>query len=596
MNAHSILFTVQHHRKGEMMAEDNSPKASAVFAKRLQRQLSRGKEKVLQKFGKSVETKDASFEQCLQNLNDQQSDGHRLYKDLRTYLSSVKGMRDASKRLSESMFDLYESDWEGFEDVGSVVEGEDLLWNDYESKLLDQALRTMESYISQFPDVKEKVAKRGRKLVDYDSSRHRLEALQNAKKKDDVKTAKATEEVNKTRSVFEELNRELKEELPVLYDSRIGCYVAVFTAISSLRDTFFKESTKFNSELQNVLKELKEQHPDKEFVVKGLNRTTSLKRRSLMSPKSWKASFSDYHSSYSPGKSSTLTRGSSFRSPLSPRSDESFSSLPTFSTSSLAPEETSSKARDANFTPTEDPATKKKPESESRDDSTTNGASGSGQMSEEEEKLAKDEKEVKEGDPGTSDQESNNSEKKKEEHSAALTASTPQVTNAHNSEGVELQSQTIDSPQPTEETTEEPGVQNGAASNGSDSDIESTLPVQKAEQLYITEQKDLKNTELAKQQQHFLTQLVHLRSFMMTSVPTEIISTTSLPTHTDNSVLIGVVIGVVLVTLAALAFILYRYFCHDMGAYRTTGEHAPGEEPDQGNTDSGTEEKKEYFI
>lgn len=75
----------------------------------------------------------------------------------------------------------------------------------------------MESYISQFPDVRvrmeththtlpkylishvrysftptpqERVAKRGRKLVDYDSSRHHLEAMQNAKKKDDVKIAK----------------------------------------------------------------------------------------------------------------------------------------------------------------------------------------------------------------------------------------------------------------------------------------------------------------------------------------------------------------------------------------------------------------------
>lgn len=34
------------------------------------------------------------------------------------------------------------------------MQGEDLLWNDYEVKLLDQAVRTMESYVSQFPDVR----------------------------------------------------------------------------------------------------------------------------------------------------------------------------------------------------------------------------------------------------------------------------------------------------------------------------------------------------------------------------------------------------------------------------------------------------------
>lgn len=37
---------------------------------------------------------------------------------------------------------------------------------------------------------KERVAKRGRKLVDYDSARHHLEALQSAKKKDEAKISK----------------------------------------------------------------------------------------------------------------------------------------------------------------------------------------------------------------------------------------------------------------------------------------------------------------------------------------------------------------------------------------------------------------------
>lgn len=36
----------------------------------------------------------------------------------------------------------------------------------------------------------ERVAKRGRKLVDYDSARHHLEALQSAKKKDEAKISK----------------------------------------------------------------------------------------------------------------------------------------------------------------------------------------------------------------------------------------------------------------------------------------------------------------------------------------------------------------------------------------------------------------------
>ncbi|XP_064876888.1 bridging integrator 2-like [Oncorhynchus nerka] len=481
------------------MAEGNGPKGgTGVFAKRFQRQLSRGKEKVLQKFGKTVETKDEIFEQCLLNLNDQQIDGNRLYKDLKIYLSSVKGMREASKRLSQSLYGVYEPDWDGEEDLGTIVEGEDLLWNDYEAKLIDKALCTIESYISQFPDVRERVAKRGRKLVDYDSSRHHLEAMQNAKKKDDVKIAKAAEEVNRTQIVFEDINRELRDELPALYDSRIGCYVSVFTAISNLRDTFFKEMTRFNSYLQNVMKDLKDQHPDKVFVIKGLNQTGSLKRRSFMSPRSWSASFSDFHQSYSPGKSGTLTRDrSSFRSLSSPRYDESLTSTPAVSPRSPPTKEPFSEAQDldADSTRSEGPTAEKKTESESRDNTTTKGASGSGQKSEE--KLMEEEKDMKEGEP-PSDQHSTTSDKKgeEEESSSALTASTSDVTNSNNSENVELQSSAIDTPQLTIESSVAPedsgahGVQNGAASDGSDADV----LVQKAAKLHIQEQEGAKNT------------------------------------------------------------------------------------------------------
>lgn len=298
------------------MAESNSPKGSSnVFARKVQRQLSRGKEKVLQKLGKSVVTKDEQFDQYLQSFYDQQTDGNRIHKDLRAYLNAVRDMREASRRLSQSLFDVYETDWVGEDDLGAIVEGEDLLWNDFEVKLLDQAIRTMESYVSQFPDVREKIAKRGRKLVDYDSARHHLEALQNAKKKDDVKISKAEEEMTEAKAVYDGINNELKEELPVLYDSRVGCYVAVFLAISNLRDTFLKEVTVLNQDLHNVISELQAQHPEKQFSIRGIQRYGSLKRRTLMSPRAWKASFNEFHRSYSPKTGSRF----SFKSPDKPK-------------------------------------------------------------------------------------------------------------------------------------------------------------------------------------------------------------------------------------------------------------------------------------
>ncbi|KAK7132573.1 hypothetical protein R3I93_018952 [Phoxinus phoxinus] len=300
----------------ESKASISSKGGANVLAKQVQKKFSRAQEKVLQRFGKSEETKDEHFEQCVMNLQFQQNDGYRIYKDLKAYLNAVTVMKDASGRLFQSLFDAYDDKWDGVEDLGEVVEGEELLWKDYESKLRDQALITMESYMSQFPDVRERVAKRNRKLVDYDSARHNLTGMQNAKKKDDIKIGKAEDEMNAAKVIYEDMNRELKMELPILSDTRIGCYVTVFQAICNLRDIFYKEITKNNEVLQTVMKELSIQHPDKSFVVKNLNRSGSLKRRSFrdtLSPRSLK-SFYDMHKGYSPRDSLRRGNSSSFRS------------------------------------------------------------------------------------------------------------------------------------------------------------------------------------------------------------------------------------------------------------------------------------------
>nr|KAF6451765.1 bridging integrator 2 [Molossus molossus] len=243
-------------------------------------------------------------------------------------------MHESSKRVSETLQEIYSSEWDGHEELKAIVgvrvfwalllfgfqscphfnitlassskqigkkepvhivhlyslshrwkkiaatmKNNDLLWEDYEEKLADQALRTMENYVAQFGEIKERIAKRGRKLVDYDSARHHLEAVQNAKKKDEAKIAKADEEFNKAQLVFEDLNQELLEELPVLYNSRIGCYVTIFQNISNLKDVFYREMSKLNHNLYEVMSKLEKQHSNKVFVVKGL---PSSSRRSLV--------------------------------------------------------------------------------------------------------------------------------------------------------------------------------------------------------------------------------------------------------------------------------------------------------------------------
>ncbi|XP_075789172.1 myc box-dependent-interacting protein 1 isoform X18 [Pelodiscus sinensis] len=251
------------------MAELGKGVTAGKLASNMQKKLTRAQEKVLQKLGKADETKDEQFEQCVQNFNKQLTEGSKLQKDLRTYLTSVKAMHEASKKLTECLQEVYEPEWPGRDDTNKIAENNDLLWVDFHQKLVDQALLTMDTYLGQFPDIKSRIAKRGRKLVDYDSARHHFESLQTAKKKDETKIAKAEEELVKAQKVFEEMNLDLQEELPSLWNSRVGFYVNTFQSIAGLEENFHKEMSKLNQTLNDVLANLEKQHSSNAFPIKA---------------------------------------------------------------------------------------------------------------------------------------------------------------------------------------------------------------------------------------------------------------------------------------------------------------------------------------
>ncbi|XP_068792018.1 amphiphysin isoform X1 [Struthio camelus] len=242
---------------------------TGIFAKNVQKRLNRAQEKVLQKLGKADETKDEQFEEYVQNFKRQEAEGSRLQRELRGYLAAIKGMQDASKKLTESLHEVYEPDWYGREDVKMIGEKCDELWEDFHQKLVDGSLLTLDTYLGQFPDIKTRIAKRSRKLVDYDSARHHLEALQSSKRKDEGRITKAEEEFQKAQKVFEEFNSDLQEELPSLWSRRVGFYVNTFKNVSSLEAKFHKEIALLCHKLYEVMTKLGDQHADKAFTIQG---------------------------------------------------------------------------------------------------------------------------------------------------------------------------------------------------------------------------------------------------------------------------------------------------------------------------------------
>ncbi|XP_067372576.1 myc box-dependent-interacting protein 1 isoform X8 [Channa argus] len=274
------------------MAELNLGKGltAGKVASNVQKKLTRAQEKVLQKLGKADETKDAAFEERVINFNKQYAEGSKLQRDLRAYLEAVKAMHESSNNLQACLADMYEPEWYGKNEVDSVVEDCDVLWTDYHQKLVDHALISMDTYLGQFPDIKARIAKRDRKLVDYDSARHNYAAIHKTKKKDgsikitkpsslleratpgwaqgilsahnvaqsNLSRSQAEEELEKAQKVFEEINLDLQEELPSLWNSRVGFYVSTFQSLAGFEEKFHKEISRLDQDLYDVLEKLEE--------------------------------------------------------------------------------------------------------------------------------------------------------------------------------------------------------------------------------------------------------------------------------------------------------------------------------------------------
>uniref|UniRef100_A0A8C6SFG4 Myc box-dependent-interacting protein 1 n=1 Tax=Neogobius melanostomus TaxID=47308 RepID=A0A8C6SFG4_9GOBI len=264
------------------MAELNLGKGltAGKVASNVQKKLTRAQEKVLQKLGKADETKDAAFEEWVINFNKQ-------YVSVHVHCTCLS-MHESSRNIQSCLADMYEPEWRGHRKVESIVEDCDVLWEDYHQKLVDHALISMDTYMGQFPDIKSRIAKRDRKLVDYDSARHTYASTHKTKKKDggikltkpstlleratpgwaqgilsahnvaqsSLSRGQAEEELERAQKVFEEINLDLQEELPSLWNSRVGFYVSTFQSLAAFEEKFHHEMSRLDNDLHDVLVKL----------------------------------------------------------------------------------------------------------------------------------------------------------------------------------------------------------------------------------------------------------------------------------------------------------------------------------------------------
>nr|XP_053654262.1 uncharacterized protein LOC128703584 isoform X4 [Cherax quadricarinatus] len=226
------------------------------------------KTKILQNLGKADRTVDDVFDDYEINFSRQQNNASRLHKEVANYLRCCRALHGASKSLFETLAEVYEPEWVGHELLYAQAQNSDMLWTDFCHKVQDQTLAPLTAYHQQFPEVRKKIDKRGRKLVDYDSQRHQLENLQRANRRDEYKIARARDALETARVTYEVLNKELYEELPALYDQRIPNVSASLQTLFAAEATVMAESSKVAKELEAIADKLSKECAKGTYKVK----------------------------------------------------------------------------------------------------------------------------------------------------------------------------------------------------------------------------------------------------------------------------------------------------------------------------------------
>ncbi|CAO4373263.1 unnamed protein product [Caenorhabditis nigoni] len=229
------------------------------FNKHFKKATNRTKEKLLEGIGKAKATQDEVFDQHAANLQKQSKSCERLHKDVKTYASTLKTLLAAEKQLRDTIRDAYEQEWPDREHLTAIFDNLDIQTDELEKKVCEDLPQTVTQYVNQFPDLKKKIEKRGRKLVDYDSAKNSFNSLKASSKKDnDPKLAKATVELQNAEQMYTEMNNELLEILPAVYDSRITFFVDTLQSLFNANSVYQTDASKFHKQIVMQLDKLGE--------------------------------------------------------------------------------------------------------------------------------------------------------------------------------------------------------------------------------------------------------------------------------------------------------------------------------------------------
>lgn len=203
---------------------------------------------MMQKTGQVERTIDREFADEESKFKAFEKESNNLQKDSKSYIDALRAMTAAQSRIAGHVDVFYGSADRTSEGAmaanaykRSVDDLEGIVSRELEAPYRTTIQEPIGKMCAYFPVVNDTIAKRNKKLLDYDSARSKLRKAIDKPGEDPLKLPKTQQEHDEAKDVFETINEQILTELPQLLDLRIPYFDPSFEAMIRLQIKFAEE-------------------------------------------------------------------------------------------------------------------------------------------------------------------------------------------------------------------------------------------------------------------------------------------------------------------------------------------------------------------
>lgn len=226
-----------------------------------------GFKKAINRAGSSVLVKDVDktidkdFDIEERRFKTLKTAGQNLQKASKGYLDSLRAVTASQVTIAEIVSNLYEEAKQGgsvYSNVGSyyllcVKEFDAETVKQVDGPFRETILDPVTKFANYFNEIDEAIKKRAHKKTDYDQCKAKARRLIDKPAKDAGKLPRAEKELSMAKEIFDDLNDQLKAELPQLISLRVPFYDPSFEALVKIQLKFCTEGYSRLAQVQQYL-------------------------------------------------------------------------------------------------------------------------------------------------------------------------------------------------------------------------------------------------------------------------------------------------------------------------------------------------------